>query len=526
MMVRRISKIGLVFLTVAFIAYSAGAAEVTIGVRAEPSMDPHFLYLGTNVAFSKHLFGRLVDRDANSRKFPDLAVSWKPLDDTTWEFKLRQGVRFHDGSAFTAEDVVFSIERIPNVPNNPASYHSNTRSIVGMEIVDPHTLIVKTDKPNPVLPAQIHNVAIVSKKVAEGASTADFTSGKAAIGTGPFKFVQFIPGDRWVLERNEDYWGEKPVWDRVTFRMISNDAARVAALLGGDVDMIDFVPPTEVPHLEKNKNITVFKRPSDRVIFLVCDNIRDSSPFVTGKDGKPLDKNPLKDVRVRRAISKAINREAICSRVMEGLAAPASQLIPEGWFSYNPEIEVERYEPESARKLLAEAGYPDGFGLTIHGPNDRYVNDAKVCQAVAQMLARIGLDMKVETMPKTVYFPRMAPPENEFSFFLLGWGNSTTGEATHGLMAVFHSYAKGKGAGSYNGGYSNPEFDRVAEEAVRIVDEVKREKALQQAMAVLLNDQGMVPLHTQFTIAATRKGLVYVPRADEGTLAYNLKPAP
>jgi len=523
-MIKRFCRIGLVILGVALLAQSALAAEVKIGVRAEPSIDPHFLYLATNVAYSKHMFGRLVSRDQNSRKIPDLAVSWKALDDVTWEFKLRKGVKFHDGSEFTAEDVVFSINRIPKVPNNPASYHSNTRSIVSMEIVDPYTVILKTDKPNPVLPVQVHNAAIISKKAAEGASTADFNSGKAAIGTGPFKFVEFVPGDHLTLERFDDYWGEKPVWDRVTFKIISNDAARVAALLGGDVDMIDFVPPTEVAHLVKNKNINVFKRPSDRVIFFVCDNIRDQSPFVTGKDGKPLDKNPLKDVRVRRALTLAINRDVICSRVMEGLAAPASQSIPEGWFSYNPEIKVPKYDPEGAKKLLAEAGYPNGFGLTVHGPNDRYVNDGKICQAVAQMLARIGLDVKVETMPKTVYFPKMAPPNNNFSFFMLGWGNSTTGEATHGFMAIFHSYSKGKGAGSYNGGYSNPEFDRIAEEAVKIVDDQKREKALQAAMAFLMNDQGMIPLHTQFTIAATKKGLVYTPSADESTLAYNLKP--
>jgi len=522
-MYKRIIIFLLIIFTVTIFTENLNAAELIIGARAEPSVDPHFLYLSTNIAYAKHLYGRLVDRDENSRLIPGLATSWKALDDTTWEFKLRKGVKFHDGSDFTAEDVVFSIERIPNVPNNPGTYATNIRGIVDMEIIDPHTLIIKTSEPNPVLPSRLHNVGIVSKKVATGATTADFSSGKVAIGTGPFKFVDFVAGDRLVLVRNKNYWGEKPAFEKVTFKIISNDAARVAALLGGDVDMIDYVPPTEVAHLEK-KGIQIVKRPSDRVIFLICDNTSDQSPFVTDNDGKPLDKNPLKDRRVRLAISKAINRDAICKKVMEGLAVPNSQTIPADWFSHNPDIKVEKYDPEGARNLLAEAGYPDGFGLTIHGPNDRYVNDAKVCQAVAQMLARIGLDMKVESMPKTIYFKRLTPPEREFSLALLGWGNSTAGESSHGLMSFMHTFDRAKKMGSYNAGYSNPELDKVIEEAVKIVDATKREKALKKAMAMAMNDYGIIPLHTQFTIFATRKGLTYKPRADEQTMAQNTRP--
>ena len=200
-----------------------------------------------------------MDGDDNGRIIPSLATSWRAIDDTTWEFKLRKGVKFHDGSDFTAEDVVFSFDRIRNVPNNPASYASNIRSIKDVEIVDPYTFIIKANDVNPVLPVMLQAAVIVSKKAATGATTADFFSGKAAIGTGPFKFVSFARGDRLVLERNENYWGEKPAWDRVTFRIISNDAARVAALMGGDVDMIDFVPPSEAAHLEKNKNLRRFQ---------------------------------------------------------------------------------------------------------------------------------------------------------------------------------------------------------------------------------------------------------------------------
>ncbi len=523
-MFKRICQIGFILFTVIFIAHSAFATDLVIGTRAEPSIDPHFLYLATNIAYSAHIYGKLVRADENMQAIPDLAESWKTLDDTTWEFKLRKGVKFHDGSEFTAEDVVFSLERIPKVPNNPNPYTGRIRSIASWEVLDPYTIRIKTKKPDPLLPANLTRAVIVSKKAAQGATTADFASGKAAIGTGPYKFVEFVPGSHLVLERNEDYWGEKPAWKKVTFKIISNDATRVAALLGGDVDMIDYVPPTEVAHLEKKKNLRVWKRPSGRVIYLVTDQFRDQSPFVTTKDGKPMDKNPLKDVRVRRAISKAINREAITSRVMEGLAVPASQLVPKGLLGYNPDIKVEKFDLEGAKRLLAEAGYPDGFGLTIHGPNDRYVNDGKVLEAVGQMLARLGLAMKVDPMPKTVYFGRARPPKSQFSLFLVGWGNPS-GEATEGVTGVLHSYQKDKGYGVYNMGlYSNPEFDRVAEQAAMSVNKSQREKLLQKAMAIAMDDLGVIPLHAQFTMVATRKGITYIPRADEQTRAMSARP--
>jgi peptide/nickel transport system substrate-binding protein len=256
------------------------------------------------------------------------------------------------------------------------------------------------------------------------------------------------------------------------------------------------------------------------------DSSADQSPYATGKDGKPLAKNPLKDVRVRKAISKAINREAMCKQVMDGLATPASQMIPEGWFGYSPNLKVEAYDPEGAKKLLAEAGYPNGFGLTVHGPNDRYVNDAKVCQAIGQMLARIGLEMKVDTMPKSIYFGKFTPPTKEFCLALLGWGTSATCESIHGLMEVLHSYDKAKGAGVWNPGYLNPIFDKAAEEAVIIIDDGKREKALHKAMEIAIADQAVIPLHIQLTVSAARKGISYTVRPDEATLAYNAKPAP
>jgi peptide/nickel transport system substrate-binding protein len=310
----------------------------------------------------------------------------------------------------------------------------------------------------------------------------------------------------------------------VVFKIIPNDAVRIAALLGGDIDLASDVPPSEVGHLER-RGVSIFKRPSDRVIFLGCDNIRDESPFVTDADGNALSPNPLKDARVRQAISKAINRRAIVQGVMEGLAAPASQLIPQGWFSHNAELELETYDPVGAKRLLAEAGHPDGFVLTIHGPNNRYINDAKVCQAVAQMLSRVGIQMRVDTMPKSAYFSRLSPPEREFSFYLLGWGSSNVGESTQGLLTVVHSYNKEKGTGTYNGGISLPELDRLAEKASVTVDEAEREGILKAAMAAAMEAYNPIPLYTQFALTAARKGVQYTVRADDQTLAMNARPA-
>ena len=522
-MFERIVRLCSALLVTTFITGGASAAELTIGSRATPTIDPHFLFLTSNVAYNSHIYGLLVARDENARRVPDLATSWEAIDDTTWEFKLREGVKFHDGSEFTAEDVVFSIERIPNVPNNPNPYTGTIRTIAGMEIVDSHTIRFKTDGVNPYLPDDFTEVIIVSKKAAEGATTEDFNSGKAAIGTGPYKFSEHVHGERLVLERHDDYWGGTPTWDRVTFQIISDDAARVAALLGGDVDMIDFVPPTDIGHLEKNADINVFKRPSDRIIYFFPNVRHDTSPYLTDRDGNPLDRNPLRDRRVRKAISMGINRDAIAAKVMEGLAAPAGQTVPEGWFGYNPELGVEPYDPDGAKKLLAEAGYPDGFGLTIHGPNDRYVNDSKICQAVGQMLARIGLDIKVDTMPKSVFFSKVKVPNVEFSFGLLGWGNSPYPASGH--IGLLHSYDKDKGAGAYNrAGYANPAYDAAIQEAVSTVDDAERERREQAALKIAMDDVALVPMHVQFTIAAARKGLDFVPRADESTFAMNATP--
>lgn len=501
----------------------AWAADLVIALGADvTSVDPHVLNAAPNNSIGEHVFDTLVRRDARQRFTPGLAESWRTVGDTTWEFKLRRGVKFHDGSELTAEDVAFSIDRPATLKGVPGGFTVFTRPITQKVIVDPHTIQLKTATPYPNMPSDMASIIIVSKRAAQNAASADFDSGKAAVGTGPYKLVRFLKGDRIELARHEGYWGPKPAWDRVLFRLITNDAARIAALLAGDVHLIEVIPPTDYAKLRTNNALNIFTSPSNRMIFFHLDSDRDKTPFAFDKSGKPLDKNPFKDVRVRKAFSKAINRQAIVERVMEGLAIPAGQFVPEGFFGYSTNLRVEPYDPEGAKKLLAEAGYPDGFALTLHGPNNRYVNDEQVVQAVAQMLSRVGIATKVEVLPFSIYVSRAR--KFDFTAAMLGWGVST-GEASYPLRSLVATFNAEKGTGPWNWSrYSNPRMDQLLEQALATVDNANRERRLREATELAINDQAVVPLHYQVNTWAARKGYAYTPRTDERTYAHEVKP--
>src|SRR5262249_37722203 len=501
----------------------ASAAELSVGLGADiTSIDPHFHNLTPNNNIGQHIFDTLVAKDAAGKLKPALAESWRAVDELTWEFKLRKGVKFHDGSEFTAADVVFTLERIPNVPNSPSPFTTYTKQVTDKIVVDPYTLRLKSPAPYPQMPNDMSTIMVVSSKAAGKATTEDFNSGKAAVGTGPFKFVRWQRGDRVELTRNDAYWGAKPAWDRVSFRIITSDPTRVASLLAGEVQAIENVPTSDLARLRANKDLNIYRTESVRLMYLHMDTARDKSPFVTDKTGKPLDKNPLRDLRVRQALSKAINRRGLVDRIMEGAAVPTGQLMPEGFFGYAPGIKVDAYDPDGAKKLLAQAGYPDGFGLTLHAPNNRYVNDEQVAQAVAQMLARVGIQTKVDAMPSAVFFSRAS--KLEFSFMLVGWGAETM-EASSPLKALLATFNNEKGLGASNRGrYSNPKMDAVLDQALATVDDGRRAKLLQQATEIGVGDLGIIPLYHQHNLWATRKGIAYAPRADERTLAHEFKP--
>jgi peptide/nickel transport system substrate-binding protein len=498
------------------------AADLTVGLASDvTALDPHYHNVTPNNNVAAHIFGFLVQRNEKSQLEPSLATEWKTVDPLTWEFKLRRGVKFHDGSEFTAADVVASIDRVPTVPNSPSPFTAYSKQIKEMVVVDPYTIRFKTATPYPLMPSDMTQIAIISKAAAK-ASTEDFNSGKAAIGTGPYKLVRYAKGDRIELQRNDAWWGGKTPWEKVTLRLLPQDASRVAALLSGDVQVIEGVPPADVGNLRRDKRVNVYRTVADRLIYLHVDSNRDVSPFVTDKAGKPLDKNPLKDPRVRLAISKAINRPAIVEKVMEGEAVMSGQLVPEFLFGSTKNLKPEAFDPAGAKKLLADAGYPDGFGLTIHAPNNRYVNDAKIAQTVAQMLSRVGIDTKVVAMPSATYFAQAT--DLKFSFMLLGWSTGT-GEASSSLNALLMTYNKDKGYGTANRGrYSNAKVDALTEDALQTVDDAKREAYLQRATELAIADTGIVPLHFQVNLWATRDGITYVPRTVENTLAWKFVP--
>jgi peptide/nickel transport system substrate-binding protein len=498
------------------------AQELRIGVASEPtSMDPHYHALSPNISLHSHVFEKLVSSDEKETLVPQLAESWKVNPDgITWEFKLRAGVKWHDGTPFTADDVLYSFERVPAVPNSPGLFSYATKGKT-LKKIDDLTVHISTGAPSPLTPNDMTAVFIVPKALAASATTPDFNSGKGAIGTGPFKFQAYVPGDRFTFARNDAYWGKKPAYASVTIKPIKAGPARTAALLAGDVDLIDDVPTADIERLKGEAKVALHQTASNRSIFFAMDQFRDDSPHVKAKDGKAI-QNPLRDKRVRLALSKAINREAIVSRVMEKAAIPASQYLPEGYFGILKGAKPVAFDAEGAKKLLAEAGFPNGFKLTLHGPNGRYTNDVKVIEAVAQMLTRVGIETGVETLPPGPFFQRASTGANgqpEFSMMLLGWSPSS-GENSGALKPQLMTFNRDRGTGTANRGrHSNAVFDLLVDEALMTVDNDKRAALLTQATKLAIDDTAWIPLHYQINTWASKADIAYVPRSDEYTLA-------
>jgi peptide/nickel transport system substrate-binding protein len=514
-------------LLAAFVLSAAPAAvaqTLTLGTKLElNTLDPHFFAAFPTGSSHENLYEKLTFQDEIGTVQPQLATGWRLIDPRTWEFKLRAGVTFHDGSPFGADDVAFTFARVPDVPNSPNSFAQFTRGIERVEIVDPLTIRLHTRTPTPSLPLDLSNVFIVSSRAGKGATTADYNSGKAAIGTGPYRLVEWVNGERLVVERFERHWaGAKQPWQRVTERVIAKDASRVAALLSGQVDAIDLVPIADLPRLRQDSRYTVTSGAAAQVHYIALDSAREVSPFVTAKDGTPLASNPLRDARVRKALSLAINRGAIAERLLEGSAVPASQLLPAGFPGVSATLKPDPFDMGRAQALLKEAGWADGFKLTLHATGDRYPNDSGIAQAIGSGWTRLGLAVAVETMPGSVFFGQAS--KQTFSAFTAQYGAD---DIAIGMRALLASHDPSRGFGTANRTrYSNPAIDTQLAAALPIMDAAERNAALAKVMEAYMADQGLIPVFYPVFDYAARKGLAVTHRPQRRFNALMIRPAP
>jgi len=524
MTIRSIFKAALLATTF-MMPLSVMAADLVIATKSGPaSMDPHFTATSANAEATKHVFDTLLKSGNKLEVEPSLAVSWKPIDDTTWEFKLREGVKFHDGSDFTADDVKFSIERIPNVTGpNPSTIY--VRRVKSVEVVDPHTVRVKTVGPAPTLPNDFVRLFIVSHKAAAAYSTKEtaaegFNSGKATIGTGPYKFVKWAPTQDLVLEKFDGYWGGAQPWDHVIRKEIPNDASRVAQLKAGQVDLISKVPSTDLAALESDSKLEVVKDESVYIPYLEFD-FRKETPTVWDKSGKKLDKNPFLDARVREAFDLAIDRQTITEIALEDMGKVPTQMVASNIFGYNKDIAPATFDLEKAAKLMADAGYPDGFKVSLNYANDRMPTE--LGPTVAQLLAAINVQVDVNGAPAAVFNP--AKTRGEYSLYMASWG-TLTGEANYMLSSLMHSNDASKSLGAFNTrGYANPEMDKLIEDAASEMDEAKRRELLEKANLLVSTDRPDLPLAVNVSAWGVKKDKIsYTPRSDEDTLAMDVKP--
>lgn len=485
------------------------------------SLDPQLNNNAGDRSVDMFFFDFLVQNNENALQ-PGLATEWRATSPTTWDFSLRQGVRWHDGTPFTADDVLFSYARAPNVPGSVASFASFLRSIATVEAPTPLSIRITTHEPNPLLPQNLASIHVVSRHVGEHATSEDYNTGKALVGTGPFRFVAYTPGASIQMRRNDQYWGDKPLWPRVDYRYVGNPAARTAALLANDVDVIDKVSTADVAKLRDNPAIRLYPYPGLRVLVLQPSFNPASNRYATAPDGKPLERNPLSDVRVRRALNVAINRPALADRLMQGTVNAASQMMPEGTFGYDPAIPMPAYDPEGAKKLLAEAGHPQGFNLTFHIPVDRYVSGSEVAQAVAQMWTRIGVRTTIEPLTWTLYQSRVN--KAEFAMTMIAWGNGTA-ESSYGILNILATQDAARGQGVSNWGhYASPVVDRALDQAISTFDDAKREAILRGAARQVEADVAILPLFHYQNIWAARRGLVVRPQSSDRTLATMVRP--
>ncbi|QPC85484.1 ABC transporter substrate-binding protein [Mesorhizobium sp. NBSH29] len=491
---------------------SADAKSLTIGLTSDAvNLDPQAgEELSSNILFY-HIYDPLVRRNADLSFGPGLAESWELTDDTTWVFKLRQGVKFHNGEEFKASDVVFTLDRLKK--SLMANLGAN---ISEFRAVDDYTVEIKTPRPYAVLPNDLAAVLILSEKYAK--EVGDEQLDLKPIGTGPYKLTEWVKEDHLKLTANADYFAGAPVIDDVTFRPITNGATRTAALLTGEVDVIQDLNVRDVDRVKADDRYNVLSQPSLLNIVLSLD-MREKSPTIA------LDKNPLTDQRVREAMVRAIDINAIKTVIMNGLSTPSEQYVPSSHTGYVEGMsfrDLYPYDVKKAAELMEAAGYKDGFTLTLDTTNNRYVNDAQIAQALASMFAKVKIDLKLNLMPKSNFFGYIRVPSDKSSMIMSGW-DVPSGDAGSMYSVMFYSRGKKEGYGQVNrGSYSNPEVDALIDKADATSKLDERDGYLQDVTKILMKDIPMIPVHYEQDLYAAKKSVKLTPRADKFLWAYEI----
>jgi peptide/nickel transport system substrate-binding protein len=510
---------------VAFAMSPASAQTLRYANQGElKSLDPYTLNETTTHAHLGQVYDGLIARDKDLKIIPALAESWETPEPTRWRFHLRKGVKFQNGDPFTADDVVFSAERVRAKGSNLQTRIPADAKVVK---VDDYTVDFLLTSPNPILNSAWDTWYIMDKKWAEENNSAAPTPAAAtspsfaslhANGTGAFTVESHQPGVKTVFKTNPNWW-QKPEHNlkEIVFTPIGSDATRIAALLSGEVDIIEPVPIQDISRVDSSPNAQVLKGPELRTIFLGMDQARDELLYSNVKG-----KNPFKDIRVREAFFKAIDIELIKTRVMRGLSTPSALMIAPQLFKLSGDFTRPKFDPEAAKKLLTEAGYPDGFEVTMDCPNDRYVNDAAICQAVVGMLARIGVKVNLLAQPKAQYFAKVLKPGGfQTSFYLLGWtpGTSDAHNVLYDIMGCRDDPKSSRGEANL-GGYCNKKMDEITDKVLVESDPTKRDLLIKEAFEIAAKDYAYIPLHQQALAWGVSKKLKVVQRADNAVLPY------
>ncbi len=508
----------LLALCLAFLIPAAGAAHFRWATQGDASsLDPHAQNENLTNQVNAMVYEQLLQYDKDMKLVPWLATSWENPSPDKWIFHLRRDVKFHDGTPFTADDVVFSFERVKGTLSSFKLYATDSGT---PRKIDDYTVEFTTATPNPVEPSTVASIFIMSRKWCEKNNAVrpqDITakeetfSARNAMGTGPYVLTGREAGVRTTHRRNPEWWGIREGRfegnaDTVEYRQITNAATRMAALKSGELDFVLDPPVQDIPRLRDDASLRIWEGFETRIIFIGFDQARDELLYSNVKG-----RNPFKDKRVRLALWQAIDTQALKTQVMRGLSVPTAIALPDPAGSGIPASMEKRppYDPAAAKALLAQAGYPNGFAFTLTCPNNRYINDEKICIALAGMWARAGLDVKVDALPRSQFFPKAL--KLDVSAFLWGWGSDSP-DAIFTLKPVLRGRDP-SGAGTNNvGDYRNAQLDTLIDAIGTEMDAKKRQGMIDRAIAIVQDEVLVIPLHRQVIPWVSRAGVTVVHR--------------